>query len=304
MKSKAIPHMILAVILAVAAGVLTIRWLGSVRGPGQAQRPKVEAKKVDVLVAARAIPKGARLDAAMLRLKPYEAEAVPGGALRAVAEAEGRVAARDISKDDPITPDKLMAKGVTRGGLDAAVAPGKRAVTVKGTKVMGSGGLVTPGSRVDVVVTYSRPGKQEEKVSKVILENIPVLATGTELEPRIGKDGREELASTDSFTLMVTPEEAERLALAADLGSMHMALRKPGDDDVVKTPGADVAGSLEAFAAAPAGPPTSPLEGAPDEAEPEEGGYSVEIIRGTERERITLDGQNPPKPEEKSHARP
>jgi pilus assembly protein CpaB len=299
MKSKAVPHMILAVILALVAGGLTIRWLGSMRAP-QPGQAKVATPKTDVLVAARAIPKGARLDAAMVKLKPYEAEAVPQGAIREAAEAYGRITARDISPDDPITPDKLMPKGAVSGGLDASVEPGKRAFTIKGSKLMGAGGLITPGCRVDVLVTYTQPGtKNDEKINKIILENVPLLTTGTERETKIGKDGREELANTDFFTLMVTPEEAERLALAVDLGSMHLALRKPGDEDVVPTSGADVAKSLEAFALAPAGPPV--------EAEPplvEDSGYSVETIRGTERERVRLDALNATPIEEKGHAKP
>lgn len=300
MKSKAIPHMILAVILALAAGVLTIRWLTSVRGPGQAVKPAAVTKKVEVLVAARGVPKGARLDASMVRLKGFDADAAPLGALRDVAEAVGRITARELSQDDPITPDKLLPKGVTGGGLETLVESGKRALTVKGTKIMGSGGHITPGSRVDVLVTYSQPGKTDEKVNKVILENVLVLTSGTELEPKRGKDGREELASTDFFTLMVTPDEAERLALAADLGSMHLALRKPGDADVVTTPGADVQRSLDAFAAAP-----SPTElAAKPEPAPEESGASIEIIRGTERERIKLDELGQPAPKEKQHGQP
>lgn len=300
MKSKAIPHMILAVILALAAGVLTIRWLTSVRGPGQAVKPAAVAKKVEVLVAARGVPKGARLDASMVRLKGFDADAAPLGALRDVAEVVGRITAREMSQDDPVTPDKLLPKGVTGSGLETLVEPGKRALTVKGTKIMGSGGHITPGSRVDVLVTYTQPGKGDEKINKVILENILVLTADTELEPKRGKDGREELASTDFFTLMVTPDEAERLALAADLGSMHLALRKPGDADVVATPGADVQRSLDAFAS---GPPPAELAPKPEPA-PEDSGASIEIIRGTERERIKLDELGVPAPKEKQHGQP
>lgn len=299
MKSKAIPHMILAVVLALVAGALTIRWLGSVRTPGEPGKAKVEVKKTDVLVAARAIPKGARLDATAVRLKPYDPGDVPHGAVHDAAEVVGRITGRDISQDDAITPDKLLPKGATSGGLDAAVEPGKRAFTVKGTKIMGAGGLITPGSRVDVLVTYTQPGKSEDKINKVILENVPILTTGTEMDAKIGKDGREELANTDFYTLMVTPEEAERLALAADLGSLHLALRKPGDDDLVTTAGADVPRSLEAYAAAPAAPKVEP---APPVAE--DAGYSVETIRGTERERIRLDSAGAPPQEEKPHAQP
>lgn len=300
MKTKAVPHIILAVILALTAGVLTIRWLGSVRTP-KVEQAKPAAPKVEVVVAARAIPKGGRLDASMVKPKGFEAEAAPQGALRDVQEAYGRIAARDISPDDPITPDKLMPKGATSGGLDASVAPGKRAFTIKGSKIMGSGGLVTPGCRVDVLVTYPVPnGKNDEKINKIILENVPILTTGTERETKIGKDGREELANTDFYTLMVAPEEAERLALASDTGSLHLALRTPGDADIVTTSGADVAKSLEAFAAAPAGPPIADAGALAEE----DAGYSVETIRGTERERVRLDTLTGIQTEDKGHAKP
>jgi pilus assembly protein CpaB len=300
MKSKAIPHMILAVILALVAGGLTIRWLASFRGQAGPAKPAPVTRKVEALVASRPIPKGARLDAGMVRLKGFEADAVPTGALRETADAVGRITAREISQDDPITPDKLLPKGATGGGLEAAVEPGKRALTVKGTKIMGSGGHIAPGSRVDVLVTYSQPGKTDAKINKIILENVLVLTAGAELEARVGKDGREELANTDFFTLMVTPEEAERLALAADLGSMHLALRKPGDTDVVQTPGADVERSLGAFSAAPAEAAAAPEP----EPGPEGAGYTVEIIRGTERERVNLDSLSAPPAKENPHGQP
>ena len=97
-------------------------------------------------------------------------------------------------------------------------------------------------------------------------------------------------------------EEAgdERLALASDTGSLHLALRTPGDADLVTTSGADVAKSLEAFAAAPAGPP---LADAGPMSE-DDAGYSVEIIRGTERERVRLDTLTGIKTEDKGHAKP
>lgn len=263
MKSKALLHIILAVVLALVAGILTIRWLVSQRGPVEGQKVQVEVKKVEVVVAARPIPKGARLDAAMVRLKPYDADAVPLGAERILAEVEGRITARDISQDDPITGDKLLPKGTTAAGLANSVEPGKRAVTVKGSKVLGSGGLITPGSRVDVVATFQVPGQNDTKIGKVILQDLPVLATGTEMETRIGKDGKEELANTELFTLMVTPNQAEQLALAADQGSLHFALRRTGDEQVMPTRGSNLGALSDTLgvpqaAKVPSGPPPVP----------------------------------------------
>jgi len=263
MKSKALPHIILAVVLALVAGVMTIRWLGSMRTTAE-RRPKVEVKKIEVVVAARAIAKGTRLDGDMVRVKAFEANLAPASAEHVLADVTGRIAARDISQDDPITGDKLLPRGVTASGLPSLVEPGKRAVTVKGTKAMGAGGLITPGSRVDVVATFQVPGKGEAKMSKVLLQDIPVLATGTQMETRVGKDGKEELASTDLFTLMVTPAQAEGLALAADHGSLHFALRRDGDGASIPTAGTDfqrLAGpgpageAAPAASAVPSGPP-------------------------------------------------
>jgi pilus assembly protein CpaB len=244
MKSKALPHIILAVVLALTAGFLTIRWLGGQRRGGEPQPVKAVAKKVDVVVAARPIPKGARLDASMVRLTAFETDLVPVAAERSLAEVEGRVTARDVSQGDPITPDKLLPKGMTAAGLPNVVETGKRAVTVKGSKIMGAGGLITPGSRVDVVATFSVTGKGgENRVGKMLMQDIPVLTTGTEMETRIGKDGKEELANTDLYTLMVTPEQAEALVLATDHGNLHFALRRTGDDAPGTTSGASF-GSL------------------------------------------------------------
>ncbi len=271
MKSKVMPHMIVAVILALVAGVLTIRWLGSMRGPSEAPQPKAEAKKVDVAVASRPIPKGTRLDASLVRFKPYGADVVPTGAMLDMAEIEGRLTAREISQDDAITPDKLLPKGTTIAGLEGTVPPGKRALTVKGTKILGAGGLITPGSRVDVVATFQVSDGGEKKVGKLILEDIPILTTGTELETRVGKDGREELASTDLFTLMVTPEQAERLALASDQGTLHFALRRSGDAGSETTPGVELRGL--AGMDKDAGPPARP--------EGESARYVYHSVRGS-----------------------
>lgn len=283
MKSKALPHIILAVVLALAAGFLTIRWLGSLRQGGAPQPARVETKKVEVVVAAKSIPKGAKLGADMLRVQAVEADLAPASAERSLTAVEGRITARDISKDDPITPDKLLPRGVTVAGLPGAVESGKRAVTVKGSKIMGSGGLITPGSRVDVVATFSVTTKKGDfKVGKVLMQDIPVLTTGTETETRIGKDGREELASTDLYTLMVTPEQAEALALATDHGNLHFALRRTGDDGAIQTPGADFGNMVDGLGLGDtlggAADSSKPAQPATPPAQPE---YTYQAVRSS-----------------------
>jgi len=297
MKSKALIHLILAVVLALMAGFLTINWLktqqAARRAPAQAE------KKLEAVVAAKALPKGTKLAPNMLKLTPYDPASVPSGAFLNLGELDGRILARDVSAMDPITQDKLYPKGLEGAGLAMAVEKGRRAVTVKGNKVLGASGLITPGSRVDVLMTISLKeqsesgGKDKEyQVSKLILSDIPVLATGSELETRIGKDGREELSSVDAYTLEVTPEDAEKLSLAENYGALAFALRKAGDSEVVNTAGADMDSTLNSYKTVveepEAGKKPQPIfEPAPEEDQGE-GGYSVETIRGVEKEEVDI----------------
>ena len=290
MKSKALIHLIVAVLLALAAGVMTIKWLG---GRQTTDKAKPVEEKVKVVVAAQSLAKGTRLDAGMVRLKPYVKEATPNNAILSVEEIKGRVLSRDISQDDPLTPDKLYPKGYEGSSLEMAVKPGMRALTVKGNKILGAGGLIAPGGRVDVLMTIPDPEDSNLRITKLILAAVPVLATGTDMEVRIGKDGREELSPVDTYTLEVTPNDAEKLALAAVHGTLHFALRQSGDNEIVKTEGADIEKNLSSYRAGDAGP-AEPLLlddeelDLDDEAE-EVGEYTVETIRGTEKEQVALE---------------
>jgi pilus assembly protein CpaB len=249
MKSKALVHLVLAVLLATAAGALTLRWLaGQKRAPQPAETtaPAPARPTVDVVVAKKALERGVRLTPDMLGTVPYDPDAVPLNSFPSTDGLADRVLSRKLSPGDPITSDKLFPKGVTAAGLGQIVEPGKRAVTVKGSKELGAGGLITPGCRVDVIMTVNREEKIDPvepafKESKLFLSDIAVLAAGTEMEVKPGKDGREELSPTDYFTLLVTPEEAEKLAYAATHHVLTFALRSPGDEKREATPGADIA---------------------------------------------------------------
>jgi pilus assembly protein CpaB len=255
MKSKAALHLVLAILLATVAGGLTLRWLsGQKPALRQADTAPVEVaapvKTQNLVVAAKGLERGLRLSPDMLKTVPYDPDLVPPQSFANPDELSGRTLSRRLSPGDPITEDKLFPKGAATAGLEQLVEPGKRAVTVRGSKELGAGGLIVPGSRVDVIMTMQReespdPDAPEVKESKLILTDIPVLATGTEMEPKIGKDGREELSATDYFTLQVTPAEAEKLTFAANNHVLSFALRSPADRDAVATSGADLTAVLE-----------------------------------------------------------
>ena len=122
------------------------------------------------------------------------------------------------------------------------VKTGKRAIAVKGDKVIGLAGLIRPGNIVDVLVSIEDP-RDKEQVTKVILENIMVLATGSEIQ----KNEKGEPSPVDVFTLEVTPEEGEKLSLGANEGKLQLALRNAMDTEIILTGGATIPDTLESY---------------------------------------------------------
>ena len=115
------------------------------------------------------------------------------------------------------------------------IAPGKRAMSIKINDVAGISGLIQPNSRVDVLVNIRDDrGEKQMQVAKLFMENMRVLSVGQQVTR--GDDGKPINATT--ATLEVTPEEAERLAIAMGQGFIALVLRGYGDPDSIKTPGA------------------------------------------------------------------
>jgi pilus assembly protein CpaB len=156
----------------------------------------------------------------------------------------------------------------------ALVSPKKRAMGVKVDKVVGVSGFIHPGNRVDVLVTLSRGERAHEPMTKIVLENILVLATGTELE----KSGKQEKPQqVDVITLEVTPEEGEKLALAATEGKLQLALRNYSDTANSETKGTTIPGLLSRTEAPKATVKKATAAHKPAAAP----GVTVETIRGS-----------------------
>jgi pilus assembly protein CpaB len=120
------------------------------------------------------------------------------------------------------------------GGLPPAIPPGLRAVSVRVNEVIGVAGYVLPGTRVDVLATVSPTGQAGDMTSKVILTNVQVLAAGTKIERDTDKN---KPLAVSVVTLLVDPEEAERLTLASTEGKIQLALRNPLDKTMPSTHG-------------------------------------------------------------------
>jgi pilus assembly protein CpaB len=186
-----------------------------------------------VVVAASDLSIGTELAREDVRIIEWPANAVPQGAIGDAKEAIGRGLIMPVIQNEPILPMKLAAKEAG-AGLPPAIPPGLRAVSVRVNEVIGVAGYVVPGTRVDVVATVSPTEQQSDVMSKVVLTNVQVLAAGTKLEQ--DAEAKKPVA-VSVVTLLVNPEEAERLTLAATEGKIQLALRNPLDTANPVTPG-------------------------------------------------------------------
>ena len=246
------------------------------------------AKKTPVVVAASGLDLGAALRAEDLRTINWPSEAVPAGTFNNPQELVGRGLIQPVSQNEPLMPSKLAPVGAG-AGLPPMIPDGMRAVSVRVNDVIGVAGYVLPGSKVDVLVTVSPTNQSTDMTSKVILNNVTVLAAGTRIERDVEKDNKP--VSVSVVTLLVDPLQSEALTLASTEGKIQLALRNPLDKTMPPTPGirpaillgqqgaprAAVAVSRVASRRAP-GPVAAPPVVAAPEPLP-----TIEIIRGDKR---------------------
>lgn len=252
-----------------------------------AQRPAATAAPatVQVAVAARALPVGAKLTADDVKLVAWPAASPIAGAIASVDGAVNRGLLSAVVVNEPLTDAKLAAVGAG-AGLPPRIAAGMRAISVKVDDVVGVAGFAVPGAHVDVVVSVTQ---REQSVARVVVSNVEVLATGT----RTGQARSDLGTATDSVvTLLVSPADAERISLAASVGRITLTLRNPLDATPTETRGTQVASLLGAPepappSAAPAPRPAARVvrqaEPAPPPPPPPPAPYTVETIRAAKR---------------------
>jgi pilus assembly protein CpaB len=240
-----------------------------------------------VVVAAVDMDLGAEVRAEDIRQIDWPANSVPENAISDPKEVIGRGLVLPVIKNELILPMKLASKEAG-AGLPPVITPGLRAMSVRVNEVIGVAGYVIPGTRVDVLVTLSPTQNQKDMTSKVILTDVQVLAAGTKIERDTDKD--KPIAVT-VVTLLVSPEEAERLTLAATEGKIQLALRNPLDRENPATKGIRAAALL---GNAPVERPVARARALPTLAPTPSAGTefpTVEIIRGDKRSREVVRGQ-------------
>jgi pilus assembly protein CpaB len=224
-----------------------------------------------VVVAKSAIDPASRVSPEQLKTEVWHQEKSPPGSFSSVAQVVERVAATLIMPGDLILENKLAPKG-TIPGIRALLSPNQRAMTVKVDEASGVAGFLTPGSWVDVVVVVDKGEYNKSPIAKLLFQNLKVLGTGQKLETRPG----DKPIIVPTVTLEVSPEQGERLALAAQEGRISLVLRGQGDQKLVETLGTD-AGRLfgKPIQATPSAPPIATRVSPPVR--------TVEMIRGLDR---------------------
>jgi len=247
---------------------------------------KVEVATAHLVVAVRPLTVGALVNKDDVKLLPWPAAGVVPGSFTRIDQVTNRGLIVSVAENEPLTEQKL-AKAGSGAGLPPTITEGMRAISVRVNEVVGVAGFVVPGTRVDVLVSL-RQG--EDTLTRVVVGNVQVLTAGTRYDQESAqKEGKP--IPTTVVTLLVTPEDAEKIALAADEGKIMLTLRNPLDQAPTPSTGARRASLL-----GPAAPPPvvkvvggrKVAKAAPPPTPPPPRIYTVETIRAAKRAEETV----------------
>jgi pilus assembly protein CpaB len=234
----------------------------------------------DVIVAADDLQVGTKIEDRDIRLVHFPSADLPAGVFHLRPKVVGRGVVLPISKGEFILTNKLAGENAG-SGLPSLIPPGMRAVSVRVNDTTSVSGFVQPGTRVDVMLTGNPQGSSEEQTTTV-LENVAVIATGQRLE----RNSAGEAQSAPVVTLLVSPDDAQRLTLASSQGHIQLALRNPLDTKQENV-GAAKSNSLykgisePVTAAAPRSRQPKHIVQAPP---PTPTAYTVEVYKGDKKE--------------------
>jgi pilus assembly protein CpaB len=199
-----------------------------------------------VVVAAEPLELGVSLTSQHVRRIAWPARNPIAGSFSDVEKIVNRGLVASVAENEPITESKLAPLGAG-AGLSPAIPRGMRAMSVKVNEVIGVAGFVVPGTKVDVLVTIR---SETDSATRIVVSNVQVLTAGTRYdEAQVKMEGKPIPSSV--VTLLVSPPDAERIALAATEGQIMLALRNPLDTEPTLTPGIKASGLMLTGAPAP-----------------------------------------------------
>ena len=229
-RGRAIAFMTIALAAGLASAWMVVRYVAR-------HSASAPVEVVSVVVAALDVPVASKLTPDMLKVVDWPVSAQPQGSFDRGDGLAGRVTGAALVAGEPVVEARLSPKGATPG-MASLIPPSMRAMTVPVNEVVGVGGFIHAGDLVDVITTMQEPVNplanlgQPEYRSKIVLQNIRVLAAGQQLASDSTKPD-----TVRAVTLVVSPEEAERLALASTQGKLQLTMRAQTDSENSATPG-------------------------------------------------------------------
>ncbi|MDH3297220.1 MAG: Flp pilus assembly protein CpaB [Gemmatimonadota bacterium] len=271
-------RLIIVLVLALASGLLAgwlalriIRESGDV-GPIQT----AAAAPTEVVVAARDLPLGRVLTVEDVKLTPWPSDVAPANFSSSVEDVLGRGLITPVVLNEPLLSGKMALKEAG-GGLPIVIPEGMRALSVRVDEVIQVAGFVLPGTRVDVFVTIDPGQQQNNPITKMILQNVSVLTANQIVQT--AENGEPTTATV--VTLLVTPQDAEKLILASTRGRIQLGLRNTLDLDSLTTTGIRIPNLL---------PGSAPARTAPRRTVPTRRSTGIEIYRGPDLSTESVEG--------------
>jgi pilus assembly protein CpaB len=227
MQRRFLVILVCASLLGLLASALVYRVVSHIASAGGSQYEQI-------VVAVANMSLAETVTSQHVKLVPWPKASVPEGAVRNLRDAEGRVVRGSILAGEPLMEAKLAPELSGKGGIMPMLVPeGQRGVTIKLDEAVRESGFLLPSSRVDVLVSMPKAPGSQEKIAKVILQDVTVLAAGQTVELKDNKP-----VTNTTVTLGLTPQQTERLAVAQAEGKLMLVQRNLRDTQVVHTPGA------------------------------------------------------------------
>jgi pilus assembly protein CpaB len=271
------------VVVGIAVAAAAAASLGAYQVIQRMPVREVEVRSLYQVVAAQDLAIGTMLTKDHVKLVAWPASSPVDKGFTEVESVVNRGLIGPVVANEPLTENKL-ASLEAGAGLPPQITEGMRALSVRVNEVVGVAGFVVPGTRVDLMVTLKRAAEQES-MTRVVLSDVQVLTAGTRYDQEKARDGQP--IPTSVVTLLVTPQDAEKVVLAASEGQITLILRNPMDRTPTDTQGVRTAALM---GQAPAPPPVvKRVEGRrvavqpPPPPAPAPKMYTVEAIRGAKR---------------------
>ncbi|MGC1191125.1 MAG: Flp pilus assembly protein CpaB [Candidatus Binatus sp.] len=223
---------IVFVVLAAMGAMLAAIVVFSAIRKRESEVQRAMAHTVEVVVAANDIAVGTKIDAGAVKLVRWARDSVPQGAFTDPQAIAGSFAKSEFVAGEPMVASKLFMGQMTSGVMPLLIPAGMRAMSVPVDEVSDIAGFVEPHTRVDVLVAVAGTGPGEPSFSRIVLQDIEVLAVAQEIE-----HVKDQPEVVKVVTLLVTPQDAEKLTLASREGLIRLAMRNYSDNKIVATRG-------------------------------------------------------------------